>query len=1149
MKIFSKANLKALLAGVTATTMLLTTAAIMPEQKAKAADTCVVNTGTEYQIIRGVGGINHPEWTGQDMTAAQRQKAFGNGPDELGFTVLRVFVNPDKNQWNKALPTAQAASKMGAYVFASPWEPPANLAESGGGNGKLHLPKSNYGAYAQHLNDFGNYMKNNGVDLYAISVQNEPDYAHDWTYWSTDETTDFLANYGDKITSTRVMSPESFQYAPENASWVKDGGKKFYTKIMNNQKAWANCDLFGTHFYGTTRDWMDFPALEKCGKEIWMTEVYVPNSEANSNDRWPEALQVAENMHNGFVVGNMSAYVWWYIRRSYGPMKEDGTISKRGYMMAQYSKYVRPEAKRIAATEQPASNVLISAYKNKDGSIAVVAINKGTSAVTQNFSLSGGEKIGEIKGIRSSGSENLATVNGIQVNGSGFSAQLNAQSVTTFVLTCGNIEPDANGYFYHDTFEGSTDNWAGRGAATVLTSGRTAYKGTESLLVQERTSAWHGALKDLNAAAFVPGKEFSFSVDAMYLDGGATDTFYMKLQYTDGSGETQYSTIAEANAIKGEWVQLANPNYKIPADAKNMQIYVETAESTINFYIDEAIGALPGTKVEGPAPISFTLGDVTCDGVINGFDVAAAKKGLAKGTFASTSAKLAADVNQSGDIDDNDVVQISDFVLARIDKFTAVEKPVDFAALEQKFSGISLAQSLKKANYGNPLMTQRFSADPGVMEYNGRVYVYTTNDTLMYDNNGQVTGCTYSIINTLNCMSSADLVNWTDHGKIPVAGNSGIAKWAGCSWAPHATHKTINGKEKFFLYFANNANGIGVLTSDSPTGPWTDPIGRPLVSRNTPTCDKVAWVFDPAVLLDDDGTGYLYFGGGTPEGGNPADPGTARVVKLGSDMTSLAGDPVKVNAPYLFEDSGINKVGNKYLYSYCTNWSTGGNNIGITANATIAYCVSDNPMGPFTFAGECFKNPASFGKEFGMYNNNHHTFIKFKNNYYLFYHARGVEYAMGIDKNYRSAQVDKATISDDGKISYVTATMTGPGQIELLNPYETVQAETFSHMAGVTVEGLNNTTVSAKAGNWTRVSGVDCGTGAKSLTVKASSSSGAVIKVCTESQNGNAVSYVEIPAGGSMQEITVPVVGLSGKQDLYFVFSGNVSFDSWVLSK
>lgn len=115
--------------------------------------------------------------------------------------------------------------KNGSYSFASPWEPPANLAESGGSNGKLHLPKSNYAAYAKHLNDFGTYMKSNGVDLYAVSVQNEPDYASEWTYWSTDETTDFIANYGDQITSTRLMSPESFQYAPENASWVADGGK------------------------------------------------------------------------------------------------------------------------------------------------------------------------------------------------------------------------------------------------------------------------------------------------------------------------------------------------------------------------------------------------------------------------------------------------------------------------------------------------------------------------------------------------------------------------------------------------------------------------------------------------------------------------------------------------------------------------------------------------------------------------------------------------------------------------------------------------------------------------------------------------------------------------------------------------------------
>ena len=209
-------NLRKVAAGFTAALLSVTTASIFPTKTVSAADVCVIDTDTEHQTIRGFGGINHPEWAG-DLTQAQRQTAFGNGENELGLTVLRVFVNPDSSQWSRALPTAQFATQMGVTVFASPWEPPANLTESGGSNGKLHLPKSNYAAYAKHLNDFGTYMKNNNVDLYAISVQNEPDYASEWTYWSTDETTDFIANYGDQITSTRLMSPESFQYAPENA--------------------------------------------------------------------------------------------------------------------------------------------------------------------------------------------------------------------------------------------------------------------------------------------------------------------------------------------------------------------------------------------------------------------------------------------------------------------------------------------------------------------------------------------------------------------------------------------------------------------------------------------------------------------------------------------------------------------------------------------------------------------------------------------------------------------------------------------------------------------------------------------------------------------------------------------------------------------
>lgn len=668
----------------TASALMASIVAVFPENTApesldvSAASNCVVDTTTEYQVIRGFGGINHPEWTGQDMTAAQRQTAFGNGTNEMGLTVLRVFVNPDSTQWSKAVPTAQFASKMGAYVFASPWEPPSNLAESGGSKGKLHLPKSNYGAYAKHLNDFGTYMKNNGVDLYSISVQNEPDYASEWTYWSTDETTDFIANYGDQITSTRLMSPESFQYSPEGASWISngDGGKTFYKKILNNSKAFANCDVFGTHMYGTQRSWMDYPALENCGKEIWMTEVYVPNSEANSANRWPEALQVSENIHNALVVGNMSAYTWWYIRRSYGLMDESGVITKRGYNMAQFSKWVRPGDKRIEVTEQPADNVLVSAYKNDNNQITIVAINKGSETYTQSFSIGSGEKIVDVDRYRTSSSENLALTENLENDGTGFFASLPAESVSTFVVSlegsgsAPGSEPNEYGWYFQDPFEADTCSWQGRGAATIQTSGRTAYVGSEALLVSGRTSAWNGTYKELNSKVFEPGKEYSFSVNINYFDGPATDTFCLKLEYTDSSGETRYSTIAQGNVNKGEWAQLANKNYMIPEGASGLKIYVETTETTNNFYIDEAIGAVAGTTIIGAGEAkTIILGDINFDGTIDCFDIIAARNGLANGGFADNSTKTAADVDKSTVFDVSDVVNLQCYVIRRITEF------------------------------------------------------------------------------------------------------------------------------------------------------------------------------------------------------------------------------------------------------------------------------------------------------------------------------------------------------------------------------------------------------------------------------------------------------------------------------------------------
>ncbi|MBE6049937.1 MAG: glucuronoarabinoxylan endo-1,4-beta-xylanase [Clostridium sp.] len=393
--------------------------------KADAATQANINTAYRKQTIRGFGGMNHTIWAG-DLTAAQRETAFGNGNNQLGFSILRIHVDENRNNWSKELATAKAAIAKGAIVFASPWNPPDNMVERFTHNGKANqkrLRHDKYADYARHLNDFVTYMKNNGVNLYAISIQNEPDYADQWTWWTPQEVLEFMRNYAGSI-NCKVIAPESFSYL-----------KNMSDPILNDPKALANMDILGTHFYGTQVRSMPYPLFKQkgAGKELWMTEVYVPNSDSNSADRWPEAIDVSYNMHNALVEGDLQAYVWWYIRRSYGPMKENGSISKRGYCMAQYSKFIRPGYVRVDATKNPNNNVYVSAYTG-DNKVVIVAINKGNSAVNQTFNIQN-SSVSKVSRWTTSGNANLAKGSDINVNNGNFTAQLPAQSVTTYVGT------------------------------------------------------------------------------------------------------------------------------------------------------------------------------------------------------------------------------------------------------------------------------------------------------------------------------------------------------------------------------------------------------------------------------------------------------------------------------------------------------------------------------------------------------------------------------------------------------------------------------------------------------------------------------------------------------------------------------------------
>jgi len=468
----------------------------------------------------------------------------------------------------------------------------------------------------------------------------------------------------------------------------------------------------------------------------------------------------------------------------------------------------------------------------------------------------------------------------------------------------------------------------------------------------------------------------------------------------------------------------------------------------------------------------------------------------------------------------------------------------------------------KKPPYGNPLVSHKFGADPYALVYNDRVYLYATNDEFEYDAQGNITENRYGGINTLTVISSADLVNWTDHGVIEVAGPNGAAKWAVNSWAPAIAHKVIDGKDKFFIYFANNGSNIGVITSDSPLGPWVDPIHKPIISRDLPGVDGVPWLFDPAVLVDDDGTGYLYFGGGIPEGQFEM-PNTARSMQLGDDMISVVGEAKPIPAPFMFESGGINKYNNKYYYSYCSNFYTGERPEGNPAAGEIAYLVSDNPMGPWTYQKSILKNPGHF---FDVSGNNHHAMFEFKGSWYIAYHAQTVSAAMGVSSGYRSTHLNKVYFNEEDVIEDIQANMQGVEKVKNLNPYETVSAVTMAWQAGVDVRKLEEASANQSShvltkihnGDWIGVASADFNQGATEFVAKlASNVTGSIVEIRLDKLDGELIGTIDVPNTSSFdnwENVSTLVQSISGVHDVYFIFKGNtdqplLELASWSFKK
>ena len=372
------------------------------------ASTVNVDVTEEHQVIRGFGGMVHNQWQGGGgLSEADAKIAFGTGDGTIGLNTLRIPVYASSNDFNKEVQAAKYAKKYAGddfILYATPWTSPYAGANQ-------HMASSNYQKYVDHLNNFNDYMKNQGVPLYAISISNEPDWCGEWACWSADEIYNFTKGYADKMrkNGAKVISTESFRY-----------DKNLYNKVLNDANALKNWDILGAHFYASDRrtgdNFFQYSLADQKKVERWMTEHYTESQgsgnywrtitntgdQANANKRdTVNAMDVAYEIHRAMVVGNFNQYTWWYIRRCYGlimekdfgnklqiPQNEIGKISKRGYVMSQFARFVRPGAVRVGATANPEKEVFASAYKSKDGdSVIVVLVNrdyKNSKTVTVN---------------------------------------------------------------------------------------------------------------------------------------------------------------------------------------------------------------------------------------------------------------------------------------------------------------------------------------------------------------------------------------------------------------------------------------------------------------------------------------------------------------------------------------------------------------------------------------------------------------------------------------------------------------------------------------------------------------------------------------------------------------------------------------------
>jgi glucuronoarabinoxylan endo-1,4-beta-xylanase len=361
------------------------------------------------------------------LTDANMDALYGTGPNQMGLTLIRLRIAPDGN-WTTQIQDGQKAKQRGAKILATPWTPPASMKDNNNlVNGGSVIP-SQYPNLVAYLNGFTDTMAAGGAPVDVVSLQNEPDFTatYESCRWNASQLHTFFHDFASGVKTPMIM-PESFHY-DQNLS----------NPTLNDPAAAANLAYIGGHLYGAGIQ--DYPLAHSLGKHTWMTEYLVNDQTIGA------AVDTAQQISDTLTVGNMSAYIWWKtIGNANGLLDATGVLQRRAYVMAQFSKFIRPGDVRIDVPFNSSPLGLSAFMDPNSGRFAIVAVNDTTLPITQSFSI-GGIRTSSLTPWITSATQSLEQQSPASTDAGVFTYTVPSFSVVTFAGTLEKLTVCHNGH-------------------------------------------------------------------------------------------------------------------------------------------------------------------------------------------------------------------------------------------------------------------------------------------------------------------------------------------------------------------------------------------------------------------------------------------------------------------------------------------------------------------------------------------------------------------------------------------------------------------------------------------------------------------------------------------------------------------------------